>query len=267
MTKPKIITDVLTNDATAIGVINPGGTFGLSQEDRKGNMLVLGRSGTGKSVLLETLLISDLVNSRGGLFIDPYGDLINDALQYANKKNVIIFEADKGDAEFNINKFKQEVDLAEIKNSKFVLCKISYQIIGSHVAREVGMYILNEYYKLKSDLNNTSLFIDEFHNFVNKEYDIAANKKYGIKCHFSDQSINQYSDDDLQQLFNVIDHVVCFTADGRTAKQVGKGFGFNPEDLVNLEKFNFYAKLTVSGEKTNTFKAKGLFPIPYPKNS
>lgn len=267
MTKPKIITNVLTDDATAIGVIDPGSTFGLSQEDRQGNTYILGRSGTGKTVLLESLIISDLFNSRGGLLIDPFGDIVDDVMPYADKDSVIVFEAAKGGAEFNINKFKQEIDLAKIKNNKFILCKLSYPTIGSHVAREVGMYILNEFYKLKDELADTSLFIDEFHNFVDNGQNIAANKESGIKCHLADQSTNQYSNDGLQQLLNVVDHILCFTVDGRTAKQVAEKFKFNVEDLKTVEKYNFYAKLTVGGDRTDGFKAKGLFPIPYPKNS
>ncbi len=266
MVNPKIIGDVLTDDAMAIGVLESGETFGLEQEDRKGNMYVLGRSGTGKSVLVESLVISDLVKSRGGLFIDPFGDLINDVMPYANKDNVIVFEVAKGNAEFNINKFKQEVDLLEIKNGKFILCKLSYPVIGNHVAREVGTYILAEFYKLKNDLRGASLFVDEFHNFVDDGRNIAVNKEYGIKCLLSDQSTIQYSLDGLQQLFNVVDHIICFTPDNRTAKQVGENFGFDPEDLKSIEKFNFFAKLTVGGDKTDGFKAKGLFPVPYAKN-
>ena len=267
MSNLKIIKDVLTCDDTPIGVLDFGNIFGLSQEDRKGNMYVLGKSGQGKTVLLESLIISDLVNSRGGLLIDPFGDIVDEVIQYANKNNTIVFEVAKGDTEFNINKFKQEVDLNEIKNNKFVLCKLSYPVIGSHVAREVGTYILGEFYKLKNELNGVSLFIDEFHNFVGNELNIVSNKEHGIKCCITDQSINQYSNDGLQQIFNVVDHIICYNVDSRTAKYVSESFGFNVEDLKNVEKYNFYTKLTIDGIMIENFKAKGLFPIPYPKNS
>ncbi|MFA6547427.1 MAG: hypothetical protein WCT11_00590 [Candidatus Magasanikbacteria bacterium] len=261
----KTISNILTDKATPIGVLESKETFGIEQEDRKGNMYLLGRSGTGKTILLENLIISDLVNSKGGLVIDPFGDIVDDTLKYTNKDNVIVFEVVKGDTEFNINKFKQEIDLTEIKNNKFILCKLSYPVIGSHAAREVGMYILNEFYKLKNELSGASLFVDEFHNFVDDEKNIASNKENGIKCHLADQSLSQYSNEGLQQLLNVVDHIVCYNVDGKTAKLIAEKFGFNVEDLKNVEKYYFYTKLTVDGSKTDGFKATGIFPLPYPK--
>lgn len=262
----KIVSDVLMDSATPIGVLESKETFGIEQEDRKGNMYLLGRSGTGKTVLLENLIISDLVNSKGGLLVDPFGDIVDDVLKYANKENVIVFEVAKGDVELNINKFKQEINLAEIKNNKFILCKLSYPVIGSHIAREVGMYILDEFYKLKNELSGASLFVDEFHNFVDNGRNIASNKEYGIKCHLADQSLSQYSNEGLQQLLNVVDHIICYNVDGRTAKLVAEKFSLNIEDLKNIEKYYFYSKLTVGGSKTDGFKATGIFPLPYPKN-
>lgn len=262
-----IIKDVLTDNALPVGVLDSGDIFGLSQEDRMGNMYVLGKSGQGKTVFLESLIISDLVNSRGGLLIDPFGDIVDEVVQYADKNNVIVFEVAKGDTEFNINKFKQEVDLGEIKNNKFVLCKLSYPVIGSHVAREVGTYILGEFYRLKNELNNISLYIDEFHNFVSKEINIVSNKENRIKCCVTDQSINQYSNDGLQEFFKVVDHIICYNVDSRTAKYVSESFGFNMDDLKNVEQYNFYTKLSINGNTTGCFKGKGLFPIPYSKKT
>jgi len=267
MTEPTAIHDVLKDEATAIGVLDSGEIFGLNQEDRKGNMYLLGRSGMGKSVLLESIVIADLVNLRGGLLIDSFGDLVDDVLPYADKKNVIVFEVSKGDAEFNINKFKKEVDLSEIKKNKFILCKTSYPMIGSHVAREVGMYILDEFYKLKKQLSGASLFIDEFSNFIDDGLSIAANKEYGIKCCLDDQSTSHYSVEGLQQLFNVVDHIICFNVDSRTARQVAEHFGLDAENLKNVEKFNFYAKLKIDNKMTGNLKAKGVFPMPYPKKA
>ncbi|MFZ2190316.1 MAG: hypothetical protein WA057_01695 [Candidatus Magasanikiibacteriota bacterium] len=266
MTNLKIIENILTDEAMPIGVLDSGETFGLEQEDRKGNLYLLGKSGQGKTVLLEGLIISDLVNNGGGLVIDPFGDIVDEVLQYTDKDNVIIFEVSKGDSEFNINKFKQEINLVDIKNNKFVLCKLSYPVIGSQVAREVGLFILNEFYKLKSELNNASLFIDEWHNFVDDGVNILSNKACGIKCCLSDQSINEYSKENLEQLFNTTDHIICYNVDSRTAKYVGEHFGLNFGDLKDVEQYNFYTRLTVAGSNIEVFKAKGIFPLPYHKN-
>lgn len=49
--------------------------FGIKQADRLFHMYVIGRTGTGKSTLLETLALQDIHAGRGLAFIDPHGDL------------------------------------------------------------------------------------------------------------------------------------------------------------------------------------------------
>ena len=50
--------------------------FGILQPDRLSHIYVLGRTGTGKSTLLETLARQDLAAGRGLCVIDPHGDLV-----------------------------------------------------------------------------------------------------------------------------------------------------------------------------------------------
>jgi hypothetical protein len=49
--------------------------FGIKQADRLHHMYVIGKTGTGKSTLLETLLAQDIDAGRGCCLIDPHGDL------------------------------------------------------------------------------------------------------------------------------------------------------------------------------------------------
>lgn len=50
--------------------------FGIRRRDRRFHTYILGRSGTGKSSLLETLVRHDLAAGEGLLLIDPHGDLV-----------------------------------------------------------------------------------------------------------------------------------------------------------------------------------------------
>jgi type IV secretory pathway TraG/TraD family ATPase VirD4 len=54
---------------------NEGKRFGIHQADRLAHMHVIGKTGTGKSTLLETLFDQDLQTGRGCALIDPHGDL------------------------------------------------------------------------------------------------------------------------------------------------------------------------------------------------
>lgn len=48
--------------------------FGIKTDDRRRHMYVIGKTGMGKTTLLENLFYSDMVNEHGCCYIDPHGD-------------------------------------------------------------------------------------------------------------------------------------------------------------------------------------------------
>jgi hypothetical protein len=51
-------------------------TFGIKQSDRRAHIYVIGKTGTGKSTLLERLIDHDVRSGQGLALIDPHGDLV-----------------------------------------------------------------------------------------------------------------------------------------------------------------------------------------------
>lgn len=56
-------------------------TFGIKRVDRRAHMYVIGKTGTGKSTLLETLIAQDIAHGEGVALLDPHGDLAEKVLQ------------------------------------------------------------------------------------------------------------------------------------------------------------------------------------------
>jgi type IV secretory pathway TraG/TraD family ATPase VirD4 len=54
--------------------------FGIKLEDRRAHMYIIGKTGVGKSTLLETLIRQDLEAGHGLALIDPHGDLVRRVL-------------------------------------------------------------------------------------------------------------------------------------------------------------------------------------------
>ncbi|NDK09889.1 type IV secretion system DNA-binding domain-containing protein [Candidatus Gracilibacteria bacterium] len=50
-------------------------SFGISPDDRRRHMYIIGKTGMGKSVLLENMIMDDIHKGRGVAVIDPHGDL------------------------------------------------------------------------------------------------------------------------------------------------------------------------------------------------
>ncbi|NTW22708.1 type IV secretion system DNA-binding domain-containing protein [Candidatus Falkowbacteria bacterium] len=53
----------------------------IKREDRRRHTYIVGKSGVGKSVLLASMAIQDILNGEGVGVIDPHGDLIDDILK------------------------------------------------------------------------------------------------------------------------------------------------------------------------------------------
>ena len=51
-------------------------TFGIRQTDRRAHIYLIGKTGTGKSTLLETLIRQDMTAGQGLALLDPHGDLV-----------------------------------------------------------------------------------------------------------------------------------------------------------------------------------------------
>jgi type IV secretory pathway TraG/TraD family ATPase VirD4 len=62
--------------------------FGIRQKNRRGHMYILGKTGTGKSTLIENFAISDIKIGNGLALIDPHGDLAGDILDFIPEKRI-----------------------------------------------------------------------------------------------------------------------------------------------------------------------------------
>lgn len=92
--------------------------FGILEEDRARHLFVVGKSGSGKSKLLELLIQSDIENGRGVGVLDPHGDLVDNILRTLPKdriKDVVIF--DPSDLEFppSFNPLEQVPELLKMR--------------------------------------------------------------------------------------------------------------------------------------------------------
>ncbi len=68
--------------------------FGIKKKDRSRHMYVIGKTGMGKSTLLENLAVQDIMNGEGLAFIDPHGKSADLLLEYIPEhriKDVVYF--------------------------------------------------------------------------------------------------------------------------------------------------------------------------------
>lgn len=60
--------------------------FGIKRRDRRLHMYAIGKTGTGKSTMLENMIIDDIRKGKGVAVVDPHGELINHVLNFIPKE-------------------------------------------------------------------------------------------------------------------------------------------------------------------------------------
>lgn len=77
--------------------------FGIRNDDRRRHIYIIGKTGMGKSTLLENMIISDIKEGKGVAVVDPHGDLADTILDNipSNRTNdVVVF--DPSDRDFPV---------------------------------------------------------------------------------------------------------------------------------------------------------------------
>ena len=84
--------------------------FGIKQSDRLSHMYVIGKTGTGKSTLLERLVLSDIEAGEGLVLVDPHGDLVERIVARVpehRKGDVIFLDVPNSGQPFGYNPLKR----------------------------------------------------------------------------------------------------------------------------------------------------------------
>ncbi len=62
--------------------------FGIKADDRRRHMYIIGKTGMGKTTMMENMVIQDIRNGHGVCFIDPHGDSVAKILDYIPSSRV-----------------------------------------------------------------------------------------------------------------------------------------------------------------------------------
>lgn len=93
-------------DITYFGRVNFRNTdrlFGIKRSDRRQHVYIVGMTGTGKSVMLQNMIIQDIANGEGVCLVDPHGENVETLLRRIpdeRAKDVVYFNP--ADADYSI---------------------------------------------------------------------------------------------------------------------------------------------------------------------
>jgi hypothetical protein len=62
--------------------------FGITLDERRRHLFVIGKTGSGKSTLLRNLIVQEIAAGRGMMLLDPHGDLAEELLDYIPPRRI-----------------------------------------------------------------------------------------------------------------------------------------------------------------------------------
>lgn len=141
--------------------------------DRTRHMYVLGKSGSGKSVLLEYMAGQDIVNGEGVGVIDPHGDLVEDVLARVPKdraKDIVVFDPGDRDRPMGLNILEatteEEQDRASLDAMEIFIKLFGNEIFGPRIQH----YFRNGCLTLMADKDEGATLIDIPRLFIDDDF-------------------------------------------------------------------------------------------------
>jgi len=142
--------------------------FGIKQEDRLLHTYIIGKTGTGKTNLLETQILQDIDSGRGFCIMDIHGDLIKKIFSNIPKyrmKDVIYLDITNPDHNFKFNPFikvpfeKRPLIASGILDVFEKLWKSAWGLKLEHILRYILLTLLDQEQANISDI--TRILEDE----------------------------------------------------------------------------------------------------------
>ncbi|MGI9059008.1 MAG: helicase HerA domain-containing protein [Ktedonobacteraceae bacterium] len=142
-----------------LGKDETGKTIQIDQGARRNGMYIIGATGTGKSTLIQSLVLQDIEQGLGVCLLDPHGDLTNRVLETMTSRtdDVILLDVANDGFPFGLNLFA---------------CPYPTDIRWVQYTVNQVMHIFDRLYNITRETPNMSYFLR------NCTYTIIANPGY-----------------------------------------------------------------------------------------
>ena len=125
--------------------------FGIKEEDRFLHLYIIGKTGTGKSTLLENMALQDLERGHGFALIDPHGDLvacIAARVPPSRRQDVIYLDATDTSQPYGYNPLRRQDRIALAASGMMDVFKKmwpdAWGVRMEHILRNVLMALLEQ---------------------------------------------------------------------------------------------------------------------------
>lgn len=169
---------------------------------------------------------------------------------------------------------KSTIDMKDIMdNGKILIVNVSKGRIGEDNSALLGAMIITKLQLAamdrakipEEDRRDFYLYVDEFQNFATESFAtiLSEARKYRLNLTIAHQYITQMEEVVRDAVFGNVGTLISFRIGAFDAEYLEKEFmpEFTGSDLVNLDKFNAYIKLMISGVTSAPFSMQTIPPL------
>ncbi len=164
---------------------------------------------------------------------------------------------------FDFRKIMDEKKILLVNLSKGRLGDINANLIGLILVGKILMAALSRVDMVGvKDFPPFYLYIDEFQNITTNSISaiLSEARKYKLSLNIAHQFIAQLDEGIKNAVFGNVGSIMSFRVGAEDAEYLEKQFSpvFTAKDLMNIDNYNFYAKLLFNGKTTKAFNVKAV---------
>ncbi len=169
---------------------------------------------------------------------------------------------------FDFRNIMDEGKILLVNLSKGKIGDLNANLLGMIIVGKILMAALSRVNIPQEQRKDFNLYIDEFQNFTTDSIAtiLSEARKYRLNLTIAHQFIAQLTEKIRDAVFGNVGSIITFRVGAQDAEFLIKQFEpvFSQNDLVNIDNFNAYAKILISGQTSRPFNIR---TIPAEKGS
>lgn len=219
-------------------------------------LLLVGKSGQGKSVFLVKFALELIRNNQTGILYDPYGDLCKKLAEHLKTK----------ESQNRVKLLSQDEDINfEEAQDKFLLIHGDLFREGNRATQKKAQRIIQA--ALSSLNENNWLLVDEAFSCLTDDIFNAYTKKGGPKKLLSCQDFLHLSEEERKTLFSITQGIFIYKPRGIDAKSLAENFEVLDKKSIGAIKQYHFQYLYPYGKNLSpnqNQKKPGYDTVPWP---
>jgi len=169
----------------------------------------------------------------------------------------------------NMRKIMDEGKILLVKLAQGAIGEDNSALLGAMIITKLQLAAMSRVDIPEEERKDFYLYVDEFQNFATESFAkiLSEARKYRLNLTLANQYVAQMMPAVRDAVFGNVGTLICFRVGTQDASFLAKEMApvFDETDVVNLDKYNIYIKMSIDGVTYPAFSAQTLPPPQNPE--